>query len=110
MDWLDVLKTFGLPVVCLFALAMVVYRGLVWVGVNIAKPVADRHIKFLDELSTAMSSQSVTIQTMQVQNTKNLETVGRVLDHLDLVMSKLDKLIEVRGQRRRAKNTPEESP
>lgn len=93
MDFLTVLQNFGVSVACLAALGFAVWRALVWVGVHVAKPVADRHIRFLDELSTATASQSLALQTMSVQQGKNLDGIERIMIRMEEVIEKQDALV-----------------
>lgn len=94
MDWIAAVQTVGVAGACLIALGVAVWRSMTWVGHYILKPVAERHIKFLDELSTAMASQSQALQTMAIQQGKNLDGIERIMDELTIIIGKQDKLVD----------------
>lgn len=74
--WLGVIQNFGITAVCLAFLAIAVWRIAIWVLNNVLKPLTDRHIKFLDDLSTAMQAQVAAMQAMathQASIVKNCE-------------------------------------
>jgi hypothetical protein len=62
------------------ALAYANYRALIWIGIHVAKPLVVRHVKFLDDLSAAISLHS---QAMQAMITR--------LDNLNERMERLEK-------------------
>lgn len=78
MDWISLAQNLGIPVTCLAALAFAVWKSLVWLGMNVVKPVADRHIKFLDAVETAINGmvRSITALGGRMDNLENkLETI-----------------------------------
>lgn len=48
--WLQIAQTLGIPVACLVALSLAVWAVLKWLAINVLKPLADRHVKFLDSV------------------------------------------------------------
>lgn len=54
--WGSLIQTFGIAVACLAALSFAVWRSLVFIGKNVVIPVAERHIRFLDEVAMAIKS------------------------------------------------------
>lgn len=55
--WGDLAKTFGITALCLFALAVAVWRAAVWAGNRILVPIAERHVKFVDEVAASAKAQ-----------------------------------------------------
>lgn len=51
IDWLDLLREFGFPTVCVCALSWAIWRSLMWLGNRILLPLVERHVKFLDDLT-----------------------------------------------------------
>lgn len=92
MDFVTAVQNLGIAAACLLALGYAVWAAVRWTLSNIAKPVADRHIKFLDELSFAMNSQSQALQTMAIQQGKNFEGIDRVMIRMEEIIEKQDML------------------
>lgn len=105
MDLMTVATNFGVAVMCLVALSLALWRGVVWFGSNIGKPVADRHIRFLDELSTAVASQSQALQNVVVHQNQAIEGIQGVLEKMEEMIEKQDRLVElVMAERREEKS------
>lgn len=70
MDWEKWLDHFGVPIVALVALSIAVWRALVYIGANILKPLADRHIQFIDTLEKTQTGMldKLTTQTQQLDD------------------------------------------
>lgn len=94
MDFVTTAQNLGVAVACLFALGLGLWQAMKWIGTHIVKPVADRHCKFLDELSTATASQSQALQTMAIQQGRNLEGLERIMEQLGQVMARQEDLLE----------------
>ena len=100
MDVVSIATQFGVTAACLFGLSIAVWRGIIWVSTNIAKPVADRHIKFLDDLSLSMSAQSQALQTLMLHQGKTLETQEELVVRLDRIDQKQEEILRLlRGPR-----------
>lgn len=67
MDWFSIMANYGVAIACLVALGLAVWRAMIYLTTNIIKPLVDRHLKFLDELSTALSAQSQALLTMSLR-------------------------------------------
>lgn len=61
------MANYGVAIACLVALGLAVWRAMIYLTTNIIKPLVDRHLKFLDELSTALSAQSQALLTMSLR-------------------------------------------
>lgn len=91
--WTNLIQTFGIAVTCLVALALAVWRILVWVGEKVIVPVSERHIKFLDEVSASVRAQSDFARAQReemVAHTRMLEALEKRLfarmDQVELVV------------------------
>lgn len=93
MDFTQIATNFGVAVAALVALGVAVWRAGVWIGRNIAQPVANRHIKFLDELSSAMANQSQAMQTMAIQQGRNLTGIEKIMERMEVVVEKQDQML-----------------
>ncbi len=87
MDFLALAQQLGITAACLVALGWTVWRSLTWFALNVVKPMADRHIKFVDELALAASAQA---EAMRVQS----EAMRLLADHSEKVSLKHDVLME----------------
>lgn len=47
-NWLGLAERFGIPFACLIALAVAVWRTIVWVGNNVVKPITASHIALVE--------------------------------------------------------------
>lgn len=81
MDFFTAISNFGVAVACLLALGIAVWRGIIFIGNEILRPLAARHVKFLDDLSQAVAAQSQAIQTLAIQQ-------GRVIECMEMVTGK----------------------
>lgn len=99
MDFTSILTNFGFAAICLVGFAIAVWRALIWIGTRIALPVAERHVKFLDELGTAIALQSQALQAMAIQNGKNVDKLGEIMEGtertLEVVQQTLAKVDEI---------------
>ena len=91
-----VARTFGVAVACLTALAFAVWRSLTWVGMHVAKPVADRHVKFLDDLTDRVGHQDRAMgeqtEAMKVIASNQARGFERLDDMTALLKEMLDQL------------------
>lgn len=63
MDWtLPLLREFGLPILLLLLLCWAIYKGAVWCGLEVVKPLKDSHVTFLGILQDQMRVQTSTLQ------------------------------------------------
>src|SRR5262245_32583467 len=93
MDVKDLLQNFGFPVALLAVIFIALSRASVWFGKEIVKPLADRHVKFLDELSAGMANQSQAMQTMSIQQTRHWEFIKEIMDKLEIMMERQDTIV-----------------
>ena len=55
-DWFTAVgERFGFPIACLFAVCAAVGMVCHWMAIEVVKPVADRHIRFIDVLESERS-------------------------------------------------------
>lgn len=107
MELLKVLENFGFPIFCVFVLAFAVWRSVTWVAKYILQPIVTRLIKFLDDLTAAMGVQSTAMQTMAVQQGKNLDKLedmmkltGQLIQEVGVIVRNTDTILrEVREKR-----------
>jgi hypothetical protein len=85
MDWQNLLQNLGLPVTLLFAVLLALWKALVWSGTNLIKPLADKHIEFLDRTISSMDRIAVNQEKcveLQAQVSSLLEQISRRVDTL----------------------------
>lgn len=96
MDWISLLQTFGLPVVCLFALATAVWRALIFLGANILKPLADRHIAFIDKLQEVIESQHSETTRLVRQHESvatRIETIAKKIEEIATALTEVKSVV-----------------
>ena len=98
MDFMTAVTNVGVATACLAALGISLWQGLKWVGINIVKPVAERHVKFLDDLTQATASQSQAMQTMSIQQGKNLESSDRMMERISLMLERQNEMLLKQGE------------
>lgn len=86
--WESLFQTFGIAVVCLFGLSLAIWRVGVWLGNKVVIPVAERHIRFLDEVAAGIKSQTENIiaqtrmmEAMELRLTTRIEQVEKLVIH-----------------------------
>lgn len=57
-NWTQFVSVVGLPATLLIALSYMIYRAGVWFGNNVAKPVADAHIEFIQSSKETQEKQA----------------------------------------------------
>lgn len=97
--WLSIVSRLGVPSALLGVMMYLIYVGGMWVGQNIVKPLADRQIKFIDEVDESVRLIATTVKEHESASTviagelKKLNEkteAGNV--ELKNVGSKLDKI------------------
>jgi hypothetical protein len=54
MTWFEIADRFGVPLTCLGALALAVWKVLVWLGNHVVEPSIQAHCNFLKAQTEAM--------------------------------------------------------
>lgn len=80
MDWLQIAQSLGIPVMCLVALSWAVWKGLQWIGMYVLKPLAQKHLEFVDRVSSSVD--------------KVPETFERIVGRLDIIADKIDETMQ----------------
>lgn len=65
MDWLPLVERVGFPAGVLIALAVAVWRTGVFVAKEIALPLAQRHIVFLDNVEKCLTLNTQSVQAIR---------------------------------------------
>jgi|GEM_PF-525426 hypothetical protein len=87
---LQILERFGLPIFLLCVCGFALYKAAIWAANRIFVPVAERHIKFLDDVSCAVDKITVNQENL-VRNMADLST--HVKNH-SRRMSSLERVTE----------------
>lgn len=98
MDFWTAAGNFGVAVACLAVLGIGIWQGVKWLGKNVLQPVAERHIKFLDDLSTAMANQSQSLQAMIANQAKGLESQDHVIEAMQHILERVEHIIDSQDQ------------
>lgn len=61
MDFVQLMREFGVPLAFLAALCTALWRAGRWVGVEVLKPLVDQHIAFLAELKQTVRDMALSI-------------------------------------------------
>ena len=67
------LRDFGLPVTLLLALLYMLWRAGSWAGVNVLKPITDKHVEFVDKLAESQKQLSDT----QERQAETLDAIAK---------------------------------
>lgn len=120
VDFASLATNFGVAVACLVALGLAVYKALKFVGENILQPVALRTVKFMDDLSVAVTNQSQSLQFMAASQKdaaalqeEEARQLGLIMDMLmkmfaqqDALLAKMTRMYERYGERQSDKAVP----
>lgn len=97
-QWINAAGTLGIPAVILFASGVALWRAGRWCGTDVIKPVANRHLAFLDALDVAINkiastssqiSDSLSATTSAIKTTHDkLDNHGRKLDEIHQAVKK----------------------
>ncbi len=93
--WAQLAQSLGVSVACLVALAWAIWKGIKYVGIYIAKPVADRHIVFLDDVTKMM-------REMVIDHKHQGEVLTRIVDRMEHVAQRVEDVMtnlhEIKGK------------
>ena len=65
MDLLQIAERFGIPFAVLVAVGYATWRGARWFGVEVAKPLTERHLKFLDAQEQCLDKMCDTLSAVE---------------------------------------------
>lgn len=85
MEWLQILQTVGVPVFALIAFAYAVWRAIVWLGTNIAQPLVQKHIAFLDAVSTNVEKQARAVESMALAREGEIDRYEAITNKLEAI-------------------------
>lgn len=84
-DPIQIITNLGVAVGGLIILVFGLWKAGRWFGAKVIMPVADRHIKFIDEISVISKHQSESILKIAAASEKTLENIERIVNKLDEV-------------------------
>lgn len=61
---ISLFKSFGVPTALSIAIVVSIWRAMSWTATNILKPLADRQLKFMDDLESCYQKQSAAIESV----------------------------------------------
>lgn len=85
MDWIELLKTVGFPIVSTVALAVVVYRIAFIFYAEVYTPTQKKHYELVDKLEKSLD------RIVESQD-KVVELIDRVMDKLEEHESRISKI------------------
>lgn len=77
MDWMQMIEHLGFPAGALAALAWATWRAGVFLGRDIALPLAQRHVVFLDRVEQCLMSNTASTKALQEALTALQESSAR---------------------------------
>lgn len=73
--WFRAAERFGVPVVLLLLLCGVLISAGRWVGTEIIKPAADRHLQFIDSVELSVKQQATTLEVLTRNSAQQLDVM-----------------------------------
>ena len=100
MDFAKIATDFGLVAALLVAILLALYRMGKWLGTNVVKPLADRHLVFLERIEKVQIEQSLTLQAIARNQERQTEIQRDEVDQLKAIyiIAKETKEDQVRGR------------
>lgn len=92
MDWTQIATNFGVSVACLFGLSWAVWSSLKWIGMHVLKPLADRHLSFIDQVAQNLVAQTTAMQKLADETNAEGKERREELEKLDHIASKLAEI------------------
>lgn len=93
MDWLEVAKTFGVPVAILAAMMFAAWRTLKWFGAEVVIPIRDailnKAIHFFDKLDVTVEK----IETNVDSVTRNMDVQTRAMESQARTLEKIERKV-----------------
>ena len=93
LDWVALVRDFGLPAVALFGLAWAVWKSVCWIGSNVITPVRDRGFKLVDDLTATLDVQSKSLDKMATSQGLMAQTQQQCLAGQEALRLLLERLI-----------------
>jgi hypothetical protein len=56
MDWENLFRNFGFPVVCLVAIGYAVWKASGYLALNVVQPMVARHMRFMDKMEETLNA------------------------------------------------------
>lgn len=75
MSFVELIQTIGFPAAGLVFIAYGLWKGGKWIGTTLLKPIADRHIAFVDKVEAVVENQAQAILTSNVNILKISEAI-----------------------------------
>lgn len=91
-DVIEFVKVVGLPGAVLFGLLWVLYKVLIFISKQILLPLADRHMKFLDQVDAKSERQTVAVEQLATSNKEHTATNKEVADKLGEIADKIGEV------------------
>jgi len=91
-QWTNAASTIGIPAVNLFAGGLAAWKEGRWCGTDVIKPVANRHLAFLDALDVAINRIASTSSQISDSLTATTSAVKTANDKLDNHGRKIDEI------------------
>lgn len=97
-QWTNAAGTLGIPAVILMASGLAFWKACRWLASDVIKPIANRHLSFLDALDIAISrvtsmssqiSETLSAQTTAIKSTnEKLDNHGKKIDEIHQAVRK----------------------
>lgn len=95
-EWLEILRDFGLPVVCLAILVYAIRQIVIWVGVRIDRwmePLIQNQIKFTNDVAQSVVINSQAQQASVGQQSLLLDQGSQILAQGSQILNQDSKVI-----------------
>lgn len=93
MEWLSIAQSLGVPVMCLVALAFAVWKALIWTAREVLKPLAAKHMDFVDRVARSVDTMTVAMKDLGESRVRELSTTSAIVDRLDHIAERVETAV-----------------
>lgn len=77
-QFLQIINTVGIPVGILVAFSIAIWRSLIWLAENVAKPVTIKHIEFIEEVKATIMAVADVVKDVRNNQDKIITKIDDV--------------------------------
>ena len=100
MDFTKIATEFGVSVALLMVFLYSTYRAGSWIALNVVKPLADRHLIFIEKIEKVQVEQALTLHEIATSKQKQAELEQQVILQLKVLHQVAQKTLDTMMENR----------
>ena len=100
MDFTKIATEFGVSVALMVVFLFAAYRAGSWIAINVVKPLADRHLVFIERIEKVQGEQALTLHEIATGKEKQAELEQQVIMQLKVLHQVAQKTLDTMTENR----------